>query len=244
MSHRKTLAISLLGIAVILTGYILHNHIAKVKAAKLEHIAAPAGYFPPQSIWTQDISHASLDPHSGEIISFLAGTGGWGYGRMQVDLSLRVLQANASTPFVPFQKAPGFYAADSDNVSTFPLPVNGGIEGRPGYQCVDGDCHLIVVDRGHGKLYEAYQANYAENVLSAVFVAVWDLNRVYPPSGRGDQCTSGDAAGFPSLLCSSMPTNWPPEASTTPFASFFRTIEFAPKSMFIPPPMPATRWVR
>jgi serine/threonine-protein kinase len=197
MSHRKTLAISLLGIAVILTGYILHNRIAKVKAAKLEHIVAPAGYFPPQSIWTQDISHAPLDPQSNEIISFLAGAGGWGYGRMQVDLSLRVLQANASTPFVPFQKAPGFYAADSDDVSTFPLPVNGGIEGRPGYQCTDGDCHLIVVDRGHGKLYEAYQANYAENVLSAVFVAVWDLNRVYPPSGRGDQCTSGDAAGFP-----------------------------------------------
>ena len=26
---------------------------------------------------------------------------------------------------------------------------------------------------------------------------MWDLNRVYPPSGRGEQCTSADAAGFP-----------------------------------------------
>ena len=26
---------------------------------------------------------------------------------------------------------------------------------------------------------------------------MWDLNRVYSPSGRGDQCTSADAAGFP-----------------------------------------------
>jgi len=199
MSHKKTLVISLLAIAVIVAGYILHNRISKVRAAKLEHIAAPAGLFPPQSIWTQDISQAPLDPQSSEIISFLAGAGGWGNGRMQVDLSLRVLQANASTPFVPFQKAPGFYAADSDVVSTFPLPTNGGIEGQPGYQCdiSEQDCHLIVVDRDHGKLYEAYQANYEENVLSAVFVAVWDLNRVYPPSGRGDQCTSGDAAGFP-----------------------------------------------
>jgi serine/threonine-protein kinase len=25
----------------------------------------------------------------------------------------------------------------------------------------------------------------------------WDLTRVYPPEGRGDQCTSVDAAGFP-----------------------------------------------
>ena len=54
-----------------------------------------------------------------------------------------------------------------------------------------------MVDRGHGKLYEAYQANYSRRMLYADFVAVWDLNRVYPPSGRGDQCTSADAAGFP-----------------------------------------------
>ena len=68
-----------------------------------------------------------------------------------------------------------------------------------GIQCPSpgDDCHLLVVDRGHGKLYEAYQANYADNVLSANFLAVWDLNRVYPPSGRGDQCTSADAAGLP-----------------------------------------------
>jgi hypothetical protein len=200
MSHKKTLVISLLAIAVIVAGYILHNRISKVRAAKLEHIAAPAGLFPPQSIWTQDISQAPLDPQSSEIISFLAGAGGWGNGRMQVDLSLRVLQANASTPFVPFQKAHGaFMPQTPTTVSTFPLPTNGGIEGQPGYQCdiSEQDCHLIVVDRDHGKLYEAYQANYEENVLSAVFVAVWDLNRVYPPSGRGDQCTSGDAAGFP-----------------------------------------------
>jgi serine/threonine-protein kinase len=36
-----------------------------------------------------------------------------------------------------------------------------------------------------------------DNALNAGFVAVWDLNRVYPPSGRGDQCTSADAAGLP-----------------------------------------------
>jgi serine/threonine-protein kinase len=54
-----------------------------------------------------------------------------------------------------------------------------------------------VADRSHGKLYEAYQANYVDNALVANFLTVWDLNRVYPPSGRGDQCSSSDAAGFP-----------------------------------------------
>ena len=33
MNHKRTLFISMLGIAAILTGYGLHNHIVKVKAA-------------------------------------------------------------------------------------------------------------------------------------------------------------------------------------------------------------------
>jgi serine/threonine-protein kinase len=197
MKPLKTLVISMVGIAAILAGYVLHNHIVKVKAARLEHAVAPAAYFPAGAIWTKDISHAPLDPQSSTIIAWLADAGGWGFGKMNVDFGLRVLQANANTPFVPFRKGPGFYNEDSDVVSTIPLPAGGGIEGVQGYQCPDGDCHLIVADRSHGKLYEAYQANYADGALSANDLAVWDLNRIYPPSGRGDQCTSADAAGFP-----------------------------------------------
>jgi serine/threonine-protein kinase len=199
MKPLKTLVISMVGIAAILAGYVLHNHIVKVKAARQEHAVAPSAYFPAGAIWTKDISHAPLDPQSSTIIAWLADAGGWGFGKMNVDFSLRVLQANANTPFVPFRKGSGFYTGDSDMVSTFPLPAGGGIEGAPGYQCntEQGDCHLIVADRGHGKLYEAYQANYADGALSATGLVVWDLNRIYPPSGRGDQCSSTDAAGFP-----------------------------------------------
>jgi len=212
----------MMGIGTAVIGYGIHNHIAfarkaehlkdhavaaldrafdaKVSAAKLDHIAPPAPYFPPGAIWTQDVSHAPLDPQSSTIISWLDDAGGWGKGnKMQVDWSIRVLQADAATPKVPFRPGPRFAVPDSDSVSTFPLPADGGIEGQPGYQCdVDqGDCHLIVVDRSLGKLYEAYQANLASGTLEANFLAVWDLSRVYPPSGRGDQCTSADAAGFP-----------------------------------------------
>jgi serine/threonine-protein kinase len=197
MKPLKTLVISMVGIAAILAGYVLHNQTVKVKAARMEHAVAPAPYFPAGAIWTKDISHAPLDPQSSTIIAWLADAGGWGFGKMNVDFGLRVVQANANTPFVPFRKGPGFYNEDSDVVSTFPLPASGGIEGVQGYQCSDGDCHLIVADRSHGKLYEAYQANYADGALSANDLAVWDLNRIYPPSGRGDQCTSTDAAGFP-----------------------------------------------
>ncbi|MGA3372020.1 MAG: hypothetical protein ABSC48_09685 [Terracidiphilus sp.] len=198
MKPARTLSISILGIAAIVAGYGLHTRIVKVKAAKLDHAAAPAAYFPAGSVWTQDISHAPLDPQSSTIIAWLADAGGWGMGRMQTDMSLRVVQATASSPLVPFRKGPGFFAQDSDLPATIPLPAGGGMEGQPDYHCPSGgDCHLIVVDRGHAKLYEAYAADYADNALSAIFVAVWDLNRVYPPSGRGDQCTSADAAGFP-----------------------------------------------
>jgi serine/threonine-protein kinase len=214
-----TLGIMLgLGIAVI--GYGVHRHFdfagkaehikaravavldrtigSKVNAARLQHAVAPTPFFPPGSVWTQDVSHAPLNPQSSTIISWLSDAGGWGHGRMQVDFDFRVMQADATTPYVPFRKGPRF-SPDSDVVSTIPLPAGGGIEAQQGYQCnIDqSDCHLIVVDRGHGKLYEAYLANYTDNALTANLLAVWNLNRVYPPSGRGDQCSSADAAGFP-----------------------------------------------
>jgi serine/threonine-protein kinase len=196
MSYKKSLLFLLvLGFVTVLAGLAVRH----VRAAKLEKVAPPAPYFPPGSVWTQDISKAPLDPRSYNIITWLAYVGGWGHGRMQIDFSMRVLQADGSTPMVPFRKGDQFMGPDSDPIKTIPLPVGGGIEGKPGYECniEEDDCHLIVVDRSQGKLYEAYQANYAKNALTANFVAVWDLKRVYPPTGRGEQCTSADAAGFP-----------------------------------------------
>ena len=156
-------------------------------------------YFPPAAVWTQDVSSAPVDPSSSAIINSMSAAGGWGTGIMRVDFSIRVMQATASTPTVPFKPAAVFYTPDSDTVSTVPLPLGGGMEGQTGYQCDTSqqDCHFIVVDNDQGKLYEAYGANYDGNALSATLLAVWDLNQVYPASGRGDQCSSADAAGYP-----------------------------------------------
>ena len=201
MAYSKKLVplISTLGIVAIAATFALHYHIARVRAARLEQVPAIAPYFPPGAIWTQDISHAPVDPQSSTIINWLADAGGWGHGKMQVDWSIRVLEADANTPLVPIHKGPGRYFWNSDLPPTVPLPVGGGMEGASGYQCDtdNNDCHLIVLDRSHGKLYEAWQANVANGALDASFLAVWDLNRVYPPSGRGEGCTSADAAGFP-----------------------------------------------
>ena len=120
----------LLGFGVAVIGYGFHRHIdfaakaqrlkdhafvaldktfgAKVRAAKLEHAVAPAPYFPPGSIWAQDISHAPLDPQSSTMINWLADAGGWGHNnKMQVDFGMRVLQADATTPMVHFRKGHG-----------------------------------------------------------------------------------------------------------------------------------------
>jgi serine/threonine-protein kinase len=118
---------------------------------------------------------------------------------MQIDFSLRVLTAEESTPYVPLRRSPRWMAPDSDAVTQVPLPEGGGMEGNVGYTCAVGeeDCHFIVSDRFHGKLYESWQTTYSNGAISADMLAVWDLTRVYPLSGRGDQCSSADAAGLP-----------------------------------------------
>jgi serine/threonine-protein kinase len=193
---KRILYISILGILAAFVALTVKRYV--VRAARVEHAAAPAPYFPPGAIWTQDISHAPLDPQSTAMVNWLADHGGWGnHNRFQVDFSMRVLTANASTPKVRFHRGSTWYTPDSDEVSSIPLPRNGGLEGQQGYRCNGGDCHLIVVDRPEGKLYEAFSADFADGAISASFLAVWDLNRIYPPSGRGNQCTSADAAGMP-----------------------------------------------
>lgn len=194
--QKRTVYVSILGVLGAFAVLSVQRYV--VRAARVQHAVAPAPFFPSGSAWTRDISRAPVDPQSTAIINWLADAGGWGNrNRMQVDFSMRVLTADASTPQVRFHRGSTWYTPDSDEVSSIPLPKGGGLEAQDGYRCNGGDCHLIVVDRPAGKLYEAFAADYADGAMSATFLAVWDLNRVYPPSGRGNQCTSADAAGLP-----------------------------------------------
>jgi serine/threonine-protein kinase len=47
------------------------------------------------------------------------------------------------------------------------------------------------------KLFEMWRADIRGDVFRGGCLAVWDMTRVYPPTGRGEQCTSADAAGYP-----------------------------------------------
>jgi hypothetical protein len=77
MASKKDLSlIYLLGIAAIITGLAYYILIVRPRDARLDRVVAPRPYFPAGSIWTQDVSHAPLDPQSSAIIAWLANTGG------------------------------------------------------------------------------------------------------------------------------------------------------------------------
>lgn len=151
------------------------------------------------AVWSQNISAAPLHAQSASMISTLAGLGGFGNGRMQIDFSLHVVEAAAGAPTRVIVEYPDYFSPDCEPLGTpMPVPANAAIEGGTDLNCdnQNEDCHLLVV---HGRtLYEAYKATAVDSTeLEAQCLAVWYLDASYPPEGRGEHCTSADAAGFP-----------------------------------------------
>ena len=162
-------------------------------------------HFPAGSVWQQRVDSTPLHPNSGTMITTLQGLGGWGAGdNFQIDFSfhVRALAPGENPPTYPVVQRKldpePYYLPDCEPLGTqMPVPADAQFEGQPGLTCnnlVD-DCHLIVHD--DNLLYELYAGNLADGELDALCLAVWDLNVVYPPEGRGDHCTSADGAGFP-----------------------------------------------
>jgi len=154
-------------------------------------------YFPDGAFMYKRVDAEPVDPDSPTITKWLADNGGWGTGSMRIDFTIEVLTADPNTPKRTFVKSDDFYTPDCDFVP-FPVPAGGVLEGESGYACEgDGDCHLIVVSRAEHRLYEMWRANIVGSNYSGGCAAVWDMSRVYGPEGRGEQCTSADAGGFP-----------------------------------------------
>jgi len=168
--------------------------------------AAALPRFPAAAVWNQDISTAPLHPQSTAMLQQLAALGGWGnQNRFQIDFSIHVVQAAAGAPTLPLAANPEeFYGSDCEPVgSLVPVPPGGAIEGSSDYTCDNRcepddecfDCHLLVAQGN--VLYELYRANVTAGAVEATCLARWNLSHVYPPQGRGEHCTSADAAGFP-----------------------------------------------
>ncbi|MHB8446387.1 MAG: hypothetical protein ACYC9P_00435 [Rudaea sp.] len=181
--------------------------------------AASLPEFPSNAVWNRDVSQAPLNPNSTAMLNHLQSLGGWGTGAtsFQIDFSFYVLHANngiATDPVTPLGGAANYYYPDCGDFnvpaqapvpSPIPLPPGGGIEGTgppyvvtpPSYTCgnTKNDCHILIVQGN--TLFESGNSNVVGGQVQSECALTWDLTKVYPPQGRGDQCTSTDAAGFP-----------------------------------------------
>ena len=159
----------------------------------------PLGPFFEQTMFfDRDVHDAPVASNSGAIISSLRAAGGWGNSdTFQIDFSINVLRADATTTHRTFVHGPDWSDPDCD-VFDVPVPDGGNVEGNPDYQCADGgDCHLLVMDADAHQLYELWEANVDSSSFTASCLARWDTSIAYTDTLRGDQCTSADAAGFP-----------------------------------------------
>lgn len=153
--------------------------------------------------WTTDVEAVEKSARSDAIIAALKDLGGWGNDNVfQTDFSLPIVFADDSTPRtrVTGSEAYCYGGPDCDEVpAEMPVPFDAHMEGSSDLSCnvSQADCHLLVVERDENKLYEVYQGNQVGDDIIAMGLFVWDLDKTYPDTLRGDQCTSADAAGFP-----------------------------------------------
>jgi serine/threonine-protein kinase len=151
--------------------------------------------FPESSAWYRDVTALPADVESPAMIAALGAAGG--FGEFLIDFSFEVNTAGPTDPVVQLTPGPDFFTPDCDQMPV-PLPPGGAVRDETGYQCTkDGECHLLVLQQGSHRLFELWKASVQAGVLTAGCLAVWDLSRVYGPSGRGTDCASADASGMP-----------------------------------------------
>lgn len=172
-------------------------------------------YFPPGAWFYQEATAMPVAADSQAITAWMeqaSPPNGWGTGTMRIDFSIVAVDAPAGTPKRAYTPVEDYYYQPDCDFAPVPLPPGGLVEDYPqelpppdsfsGYDCsgfAEGaDCHLTVVSRSEQRLYEIYHATLdAQDEFHGGCLALWDTSMVYGPDGRGQQCTSADAAGFP-----------------------------------------------
>ena len=174
---------------------------------------AQGRYFPDSAPWYRDVSAAPLAADSSAITAWMvsaAAPNGWGTGRFKVDFSIAAVNVPTGTAKRAYTTDTNtYYQPDCDKASV-PLPAGGIVEDFPsppltsafsGYNCSGfsggADCHVLLVARAEKRLYEIYHSTVdGTGTFRGGCLAIWDT-AVVSPNGRGQQCTSADAAGFP-----------------------------------------------
>ncbi|WP_437225106.1 hypothetical protein SH661x_003919 [Planctomicrobium sp. SH661] len=151
--------------------------------------------FPEDDPWNQRIDHLEVDPLSDVIIAKIGceknlygdfGSGSW--NGAPIGIPYVVVDGQQERFHIKYTA----YGDESDP-GPYPIPRDAPIEGDPN---IDGDRHVIVVDRDNWKLYELFRAfPIADGQLwRAESGAIFDLTgKQKRPVGW----TSADAAGLP-----------------------------------------------
>ncbi len=177
----------------------------------------------PEEFWNQRINDLPVNPESAAVTRYL----GYVSRKVKTDrtteffgqfdlgkkvngenYSHHVLEADANTPrydFTPRLTSNGypvdeFYSPHCDYIA-MPVPPNGRLQGEADYRCTgNGDCHLYVVEKDSGRLYEQWRADNPgpdKKAYAGGCTNVWDLSQVQEQDLRGLACTSANAAGIP-----------------------------------------------
>ncbi len=173
-------------------------------------------YFPAGSWFYEDASAAPVVANSDEITAWMESANapnGWGTGTMRVDFSIVVNTVAPGTAKRAYEPDYDYYYEPDCDFAPVPVPEGGAVEEHwevptdlssafSGYQCAgfdEGyDCHMLFFAPDENRLYEIYRGTIrSDNSFQAGCLAIWDTSQPPPPVGRGDQCTSADAAGFP-----------------------------------------------
>ncbi len=151
--------------------------------------------FTSNSLWNTNISTATVDPNSNNIIAFIGST-----TTLHPDFGAGTY--DGSTMGIPYQVEPasqpnvvihlGAYASESDP-GPAAVPKNALIEGYP--KPGTGDRHVLVLEQSGCWLYELYNAHLeSDGSWKGDAAALWDL---LGDEQRPYTWTSADAAGLP-----------------------------------------------
>ena len=182
-----------------------------VAAERISPIPFPL--FPSDNWWNQDVTHAPVDPRSGQFIAFINNGG---TRRLHPDFGGFASPGSVNIYGFPYvvvgsdqpKRAVDFYYADeSDGVDRstgrgypfYPIPDQAITEpywiegGAPGNQAPGGDRHMLIVDRDNRHLYELFDLRWTGSQWVAGSGAFFDLNS---NGRRPEGWTSADAAGL------------------------------------------------
>ncbi|MGH3075483.1 MAG: hypothetical protein ACRDQC_11165, partial [Gaiellales bacterium] len=143
--------------------------------------------FPSTNVWNKKVDGLQPDSNSNAMIDAIGRNvpvhpdfGSFqGYG-----IPINVVAGSQKKKHVTFD----WYGPESDHVG-YPIPKQPKVERG-------SDAHMLIVDRGHCRLYELYHVHKTRTGWHAGSGATWNLLRNHL---RPDGWTSADAAGLPIL---------------------------------------------